>query len=261
MQRDISVLQTTIPELKLMKKYPHTIYYLGNISLLQKPKVSIVGTRRPINYSKQKTDLLVKSLVSAGFCIVSGAAMGIDAIAHKSAGASNTIAVVANGLDLYYPKINKNLIEAIQNEGLILSTYAQGETAKAYHFVQRNEIVVALGEVLIVSQADMNSGSLRSVEYALKMGKEVYVLPHRIGESEGTNQLIKQNKAKVIYDIDQFVQDLSKNEIKIQASTDEFLEYCKTNPTYDEAIISHGQKVFEYELLGKINVENGIIFV
>lgn len=261
MQRDISVLQTTIPELKLMKKYPHTIYYLGNISLLQKPKVSIVGTRRPINYSKQKTDLLVKSLVSAGFCIVSGAAMGIDAIAHKSAGSFNTIAVVANGLDIHYPKINKNLIESIQSDGLILSTYALGETAKAYHFVQRNEIVVALGEVLIVSQADINSGSLRSVEFALKMGKEVYVFPHRIGESEGTNQLIKDNKVKVIYDIDEFVQSLSNNEPKIQIPTDRFLEYCKTNPTYDEAIVSHGQKVFEYELLGKIKVENGIIFV
>lgn len=261
MQRDISVLQTTIPELKLMKKYPHTIYYLGNISLLQKPKVSIVGTRRPINYSKQKTDLLVKSLVSAGFCIVSGAAMGIDAIAHKSAGASNTIAVVANGLDLYYPKINTSLIQSIQTQGLIISTYAQGETAKAYHFVQRNEIVVALGEVLIVSQADIDSGSLRSVEFALKMGKEVYVLPHRIGESEGTNKLIEQNKAKVIYDIEDFVHKLSKNKPKTKTNQDWFIEYCKKNPTYDEAIILHGQKVFEYELLGKIKVENGIIFV
>ena len=87
----------------------------------------------------------------------------------------------------------------------MLSSYKQNEKAKNYTFVLRNEIVVALSEFLIVTEADLNSGSLTSVNYALKMGKEVYTLPHRINESLGTQELVKKGLIKVIYDIDEFI--------------------------------------------------------
>ena len=135
--------------------------------------------------------------------IVSGAAMGVDAIAHQNA-IPNTIAVVANGLDIKYPAINKNLITQIETNSLVLSTYPKSSVARTYTFVERNELVVALGDVLIVTQADINSGSLRSVEFALKMGKKIYTLPHRIGESEGTNRLLNQGLATAIYNVDIF---------------------------------------------------------
>ena len=246
-----------IKELENMKKYPNELFYIGNINLLQKQKVSIVGTRRPISYTKNFTFSLTQKLSAAGICIVSGAAMGVDAIAHSAA--TNTIAVVANGLDIRYPAVNKKLITNIEKDGLVLSSYAEGVTSKPYHFVYRNEIVVALGDILIVTQADRKSGSLRSVEFALKQGKEIYVLPHRLGESDGTNDLLKEGLAKPIYDIDEFVSNFG--DVKTTHEKDEFLEFVKNYPTYDKAVAKFGEKVFEYELLGKIKVTNGIIFI
>ena len=101
---------------------------------------------------------------------------------------------------------------------------------------------------------------MRSVEYALKMGKEVYVLPHRIGESNGTNKLLAKGVAQVIYDLDTFVAKFGVVRKNI-AIEDKFLDYCKTNPTYDDAMAKFGAKVFEYELCGKIIIKNSLIRV
>ena len=183
--------------------------------------------------------------------------MGVDAIAHHGAGTNNTIAVVANGLDIRYPVVNKNLIKEIETNGLMLSQFPPKEEARLYSFVLRNEVVVALGDILIVTQADRNSGSLRSVEYALKMGKKIYTFPHRLTESLGTQDLIKNGHAQVIHDIDEFIESLGyKCEEKLD---DEILEFCKSYPSYDEAVNKYAQRIFEYELLGKIKVDNGII--
>ena len=155
--------------------------------------------------------------------------------------------------------VNKNLIKNIECDGLMLSQYPFEEKARYYTFVQRNELVVALGDVLIVTQADRNSGSLRSVEFALKMGKKIYTLPHRLDESLGTQDLVKNGIAQVIYDIDSFIKSLGYiTEFKEE---DEIIEFCKSYPTYDEAINKFGVKIFEYELLGKIRVDNGVIHI
>jgi DNA processing protein len=247
-----------INQLEGMRKYPHTIYFMGNTQLLKKRIVSIVGTRKPNNYSKLYTSLLAKKLSDNEIVIASGVAMGVDAIAHQNS-FPNTIAVAANGLNIRYPVINKNLISKIEKEALIISAYSPNSSAKGYTFVERNEIVVALGEVLIITEADLNSGSLRSAEFALKMGKKIYVLPHRIGESEGTNQLILKGLATPIYDLDQFLESLGC--AKESEILDDFLNFCSRNPTYEAAVALHGGKVFEYELLGKIVISNGIIRV
>ena len=158
-----------IPALESMKKYPEALFYKGNLALLQRPKVSIVGTRRPSSYTRKFTYMLAQALAKRGVCIVSGAAMGVDAIAHEGAGVENTIAVAANGLDIRYPVVNQKLIEAIENNGLMLSQFKDNFRATGWSFVVRNELVVALGDILIVTEADLGSGSMRSVEYALKM--------------------------------------------------------------------------------------------
>ena len=173
----------TLPELESMKKYPDALYAKGDATLLNRPKVSIVGTRRPSAYTRQYTYDLAKALSRRGVCIVSGAAMGVDAIAHQGAGAENTIAVMANSLDIRYPSVNRVLIEEIENKGLTLSQFDPDFKVTAWSFVLRNEIVVALGEFLVVTEADADSGSMRIVEYALKMEKKIFVLPHHIGES------------------------------------------------------------------------------
>ncbi|RUM69605.1 MAG: DNA-processing protein DprA, partial [Sulfurovum sp.] len=115
-----------IASLETMKKYPKSLFFKGNLALLKHPKVSIVGSRRVSQYTKEFTYRLANALASRGVCVVSGAAMGVDAVAHEGAGAENTIAVVANGLDIRYPMINKKLIESIENKGLVLSQFNDG---------------------------------------------------------------------------------------------------------------------------------------
>lgn len=254
------LIEEKVESLFSMKSYPEKLSYSGNLDLLGRVKVSIIGSRKPTLYTKTMTHNLSQALSHTGVCIVSGGAMGVDAIAHSGAKASNTIAVLPNGLDHKYPAINKKLLTSIEEKGLLLSQFDDDFIATPWSFVVRNELVVALGEVLVVTQADLKSGSMRSAEFALEMGKEIYVLPHRLGESKGTDELLKNGAAKLILDIDEFVAqfvDMEKQVVK----QDDLLEFCKTNPTYDEAISNFQDRVFEAELDGLIRVENGKIFL
>ena len=253
----MSQVQEEIAPLRAMKSYPKELFYSGNLELLNKTKISIVGSRKPTKYSRSLTHQLSSSLSRNGICIVSGGAMGIDAIAHKGAGESNTIAVLPCGIDVKYPAINKNLLSDIEKDGLLLSQFNTDFRATPWSFVVRNELVVALGDVLVVAEAELNSGSMRSIEFALKMNKEIYVFAHRIGDSTGTNELLKSGKAKAIYDIDEFVSKFSTTNSATVSKVDDFIDFCKTNPTYDEAVKKYPQKVFEAELSGEIIIENG----
>ena len=143
---------------------------------------------------------------------------------------------------------------------MILSSFKEDEKSKKYNFVIRNEIVVALGDKLIVTEADIKSGSMTSVNFALQQNKEIFVLPHRINESIGTNELIKKGLAKVIFDIDEFLESILGKNIQ-KENLDEILEYCKNSPLYDEAILKYPNEILEYELEGKIKIENGKVFI
>ena len=242
-----------------MHKYPKELYVLGNIDLLLRPKISIVGTRRPSIYTQNQTRNLASALSKRGVCLVSGAAMGVDALVHQGAGYSNTIAVVANSLDIRYPAVNRHIIEGIEKEGLLLSQFPVTTKAAPWSFVVRNELVVALGDVLIVTEADENSGSIRSVEFALKMGKKIYVLPQQLGQSNGTNKLLEKGLATAIYDIENFANEygvVPQNEVIVK---DEFFYFCQTSPTFDDAVAKFSDRVYEAELEGLICIENGLV--
>ena len=248
-----------LDELGSMKNYPSELYYAGNLELLDRVKVSIVGSRKTSKYSREQTHKLSSTLAKAGVCVVSGGAMGVDAVAHLGAGPTNTIAVLPCGINIKYPAVNKNLLSDIQNKGLLLSQFAEDAKARPWSFVVRNELVVALGEVLVVSEAELDSGSMRSIEFALKMGKEIFVFPHRLGESGATNELLKEGKAKAIYDIDAFVSRFGAVNIK-EAKEDPFFVFCEKNPTYEEALLKYPDRVFEAELNGEIEIRNGKVF-
>ncbi|MEA1893208.1 MAG: DNA-processing protein DprA [Campylobacterota bacterium] len=245
-----------ITELNVMKNYPKKLFLSGNTKLLQKTKISIVGSRKPSKYSRLLTHQLASTLAKNDICVVSGGAMGIDAIAHKGAGEANTIAVLPTAIDIRYPAINKNLLNEIEKEGLLMSQFEAGFRATPWSFVVRNEVVVALGDVLVVAEAELSSGSMRSIELALKMNKQIYVFPQRVGESEATNELLKNAQAQAIYSIDEFVSIFSSSEL-LETTSDEFVEFCKTNPTYDEVLKRFPNRIFEAELNGEIKVLNG----
>ena len=248
-----------IDALDAMKKYPKELYFLGDITLLLRPKISIVGTRRPSLYTQHQTRNLASELSKRGVCLVSGAAMGVDALVHEGAGYNNTIAVVANSLDIRYPAVNRHMIEGIEKEGLMLSQFPITTKAAPWSFVVRNELVVALGDALIVTEADENSGSMRSVEFALKMGKKIYVLPQQLGHSQGTNRLLDDGLATAIYDIEKFANAygiVPQNEV---TPKDDFFYFCQTSPTFDDAVAKFGDRVYEAELEGLICIENGLV--
>ncbi|MCF6243454.1 MAG: DNA-protecting protein DprA [Sulfurovum sp.] len=244
--------------LESMKKYPENIFYKGDLRLLKRPKVSIVGSRRLSTYTREFTYKLAKELSLRGVCVVSGAAMGVDAIAHEGAGSDSTIAVVANGLDIRYPAVNKNLIEEIEENGLVLSQFKDAFRATGWSFVVRNELVVALGDILIVTEADLDSGSMRSVEYALKMDKQIYVLPHRLTESLGTQKLLDEGKAIAITNIDSFVSHFGKR-AENHVVKDDFFYFCQLSPSFDATVSKFGDRVYEAELDGLITVHNGTV--
>ena len=236
------------------------LQYIGNLGLLEKKKIAIVGTRRPNAYSKGIVYQLASTLSEYNIVTVSGTAMGVDIIAHRGAKPQNTVAIVAHGIDIIYPKINAKDIQAIQNEGLVLSAYPDGMMPRAYTFVQRNELIACFCDALVVAEADLKSGSLHTARFALKHGKPIYVLPHRIGESLGTWELVKNKQATVIEGVDEFVALYAQGDAK-RKTTDALLEYCQSSPSYDESIKIWGEKIFEYELLGKIAIKNGVVFV
>ena len=255
------LMMEQIKELSSMKNYPKQLLYSGDISLLKKTKVSIVGTRKPSKYTREYTQKLASLLSRHGVCVVSGGAMGVDAIAHSGAGSANTIAVLPCGIDIKYPSVNKNLLADIEKNGLLLSQFEEGFKSRPWSFVTRNELVVALGEVLIVSEADIGSGSMRSVEYALEMGKEIFVFPQRLGESNATNELLASGKAKAIYDIESFVSKFAVTMPSTEKKSDPFLEYCENNPSYDEVLERFSERVFEAELNGEVEIINGKVIL
>lgn len=244
-------------ELRNLKKI-EKLYYCGNLKLLDSKKITIVGSRNPNPYAQNFTREIASKIAQNGGVVISGGALGVDIIAHRAA-LPNTIMISPSSLDIIYPKNNKSIIEQIYKEALILSQFAPSFMPKPYSFLERNKIVISLGECVIIPQADLESGSMQSANFALKLNKKVFVPPHRIGESKGTQKLIKEGKAKIIFDTDEFVEEYFKDSISIakSAQKDELLEFCKSNPFFEEAYLRFGERVFEYELEGKIIRKNG----
>ncbi len=247
----IEILPSIPEDLSVVKKTPQKLYSLGDITLLEMPRISIVGTRRPTQYTKEMTTALSRAFSEIGYVVVSGGAMGVDALAHQGA-FPHTIGVMANSLDIYYPAVNKKLLQEMAKEALLLSEYEEGTRATKYSFVLRNRIVVALGEALIITQADENSGSMRSAEIALELGKKIYVLSHRIGESLGTQKLLAEKKAEAITSIEELISRFGKCVMQEESE----LAFFRTAPTLQESIEKFGDKIYEWELEGKLIIKN-----
>lgn len=240
-----------IREFSKLSNPPKFCYYRGNIELLKMPKISIVGSRKMSLYTRD----LIRQLctkIKNNFCVVSGGALGCDISSHEFA-LPNTIGVFANGLNNIYPQTNKNLIEQIYSKGLALSENEPDFMPSRYSFLNRNRLIVALGQMLIIAQADIKSGSMKSAQYAMKLGIPIYVFPHKISESTGTNFLLAKNMANLINDIDEFVLKTCGIE-PTKIVFDEVINFLKHNDNFDKAFEIFGDKIYEYELDGKIEI-------
>ena len=181
---------------------PKKLHYIGTMPTERAVSVAIVGTRRPSTYGKEVTHRLASDLASRGVVIVSGLALGVDAIAHAAAleASGTTIAVLGNGLPKIQPSSNRGLAERIANSGgAIISEYDTNEEARPYHFLQRNRLVAGMSDAVIITEAATRSGTLNTAAHALEQGKEIFVVPGNITSplSAGCNALLKQG-ARVV---------------------------------------------------------------
>ena len=239
--------------LNRLKNPPKELNFIGDTSLLELPKVAVVGSRKASVYTKECVAALCVALKSANVCVVSGGAIGVDIAAHKAA-MPRTIGVFASGLDIIYPAQNKASIKEIYAKGLALSEYNEGEPPIAYRFLERNRIVVGLAQALVVAQADLRSGSMQSARLANELKIPVFVLPQRINESSGTNALLASKKAELIDDYVKFASLFG--EIKEQKTDDDIVKFCKNGVSLDEALSKFGEIIYEYELDGLVEISN-----
>lgn len=178
---------------------PNPLYVVGNLALLENLDlkwVAIVGTRSPSLYGEEVTRMLASELAAAGMIIVSGLALGIDAIAHQAVVDQGlpTVAVQARGLDQVYPGENLKLgREIVKQNGLIVSEYPRGVEAFKQQFIARNRIVAALADIIIVTEATLDSGTRHTVRFAQELGKTIMAVPGPINNSRSAspNNLIR----------------------------------------------------------------------
>lgn len=181
---------------------PPFLFAYGDISLLARPAVAIVGTRRATHYGERVTDALAGALALAGACVVSGMARGIDAAAHKAALARGgaTVAVLGTGVDVPYPVGHRTLHRTIASKGVVLSEFPCGAKPEPGWFPRRNRIIAALARLTIVVEAGARSGASITAGYATDLGRDVGAVPGPIDspQSVRTNQLIQDGAHAIL---------------------------------------------------------------
>lgn len=179
---------------------PKRLFYIGHMPT-EKCCIAVVGARNCSMYGKEIARRFSSALVRAGVGIVSGMARGIDGWAHQGAleGGGKTYAVLGSGADVCYPAEHVRLYRSICSRGGIISEYPPGTKAAPGFFPMRNRIISALSQGILVVEARKKSGSLITAELALNQGKDVFVIPGRVGDilSEGCNDLIRDGAVLV----------------------------------------------------------------
>lgn len=184
---------------------PRKLYVSGRDIDPEARAVAIVGTRRPTAAGIEAAQMLARGLVEAGFVVVSGLALGIDAAAHRAAleGGGHTIAVIGCGGDLNYPRRNERLRRQIDSVGTVVSEYATGIPPLPHHFPLRNRIIDGLTEGVIVVEGSVKSGALITGRLALDANRAVFAVPGSIRNpyAAGPNELIRCMEATAITDV------------------------------------------------------------
>ena len=180
---------------------PLFLYFLGDLSLLERPCVALVGSRQCSRYGMGMADSIAATLSQAGVCVVSGFAFGIDRAAHLGAlrEVGSTIAVLGTGIDLIYPSSNADLWAEIAAKGLILTEFAPGTKPEGPNFPHRNRIVSGLALGVLVVEGALGSGSLITANLALAQNREVFAVPGPANQKtyQGCHQLIRQGACLV----------------------------------------------------------------
>ncbi|EAC2784285.1 DNA-protecting protein DprA [Listeria monocytogenes] len=207
----IWILEDSYPALlREVYEAPPILFCKGNIDLLQRQAIAIVGTRQMSEYGRKACVKIASELSVHDLTIISGMAIGIDTIAHKATLNKNgaTIAVLGSGVNKIYPKKNEFLAKEIAKEGLLLSEYLPSQEAKRWHFPERNRIISGLAIGTVIIEAAERSGSLITADIALEQNRQVFAVPGNIfiDTWQGTNYLIQEG-AKLVMNADHIIEE------------------------------------------------------
>ena len=190
----VTILDSNYPQsLKTIYRPPFVLFYYGDLDLVNKDSIGVIGSREYSIYGKEKCECIVGDL-STKLVIVSGLARGIDSIAHRASinRGGKTIAVLGSGIDNCYPKENLMLYNIIKKDHLLISEYPGLVEPNADNFPLRNRIISALSQSLFVVEAKKKSGTMITISYSLENGKDIFCLPHNVDGIHYCNSLIKE---------------------------------------------------------------------
>lgn len=215
--------------LSSLEDAPPVLSVIGRTELFQKQSVAIVGSRNASLNARKLAQKMASDLGKADYVVTSGLARGIDTAAHEGSIATGTIAVVAGGVDVIYPRENTDLYKKICENGIVISECAWGMQPLAQHFPKRNRIVAGLSAGTVIIEANLRSGSLITARMAAEQGRDVMAVPGfpLDPRSEGTNALIRdgvtlvRDAADVMEQIQSF---LSPNKYGEQISFSEIIK-------------------------------------
>ncbi|HOF53719.1 MAG: DNA-processing protein DprA [Bacilli bacterium] len=223
----ITIIDKNYPDhLKQTHKPPFVLFYYGDLSLIEHPQetVAFIGSRKASDYGKKMTRIIVTDLAKK-MIIVSGMAKGIDAVAHETAinVKGKTIAVLGSGIDYCYPRENLELYKIMKENHLVISEYPNRVEPDHSQFPLRNRIIAMLAKSVVVGEADLKSGTLITVSYALSQGRDVCCVPYPADASSACNSLIKQG-AKLVENANDVYEEMG-----IEVSSQELRDVQKYN--------------------------------
>lgn len=258
---------------------PLLLYVVGDVGLLNRPALAVVGSRNPTPQGVENARAFATGLGDCGWVIVSGLALGIDGAAHEGAlrSTSGTIAVVGTGLDRVYPRRHLELARRIAAQGAIVSEFALGTPALAPNFPVRNRVIAGLAQGTLVVEAALQSGSLITARLAAEAGRDVFALPGSIHapQSRGCHALIKQG-AKLVDSVQDIVDELqpqgraapAKAAQSAGENTDPVLHALGHDPMTLDALVARtgwpapelNARLLELELDGRVDRLPGQLF-
>lgn len=181
---------------------PLALWVRGSVEALSESSLAVVGARACTGYGSQITAELTGEACAAGFTIVSGAAYGVDAVAHRTALAAGapTIAVLAGGADRPYPAAHDQLIGRIAAEGTVCSELVPGSAPTRWRFLQRNRLIAAFSQAILVTEAGVRSGTLNTAGHGAELGRPVGAVPGPItsAASAGCHRLVREYGATLV---------------------------------------------------------------
>src|SRR6266849_3103299 len=272
------------PLLREVDDAPPVLYLYGKLTEADRFALAVVGTRNSSTYGQQVTQRMVTELARGDVTIVSGLALGIDTIAHTAAldAGGRTIAVLACGLDIIYPPVNRGLARRMveSGQGVLITEYPLGVQPEGGNFPARNRIISGLALGVLVVEAPEKSGALITADRALKQGREVFAVPGSIlsNRSTGVNTLI-QDGARPVMDVKDILDALNlflvPQQVEMQAVLPEndeeraLLKFLSHEPCHIDELIRESElpakdvssTLIMMELKGMIRQVGGMQYV